>query len=191
MEAFLEPLYELIEQQPWCCVPTCVQMILQRRELSFESQEDIGKELGLVVPEDQLHLFKTIESGPEPPAGYGTRINEPEFSLDTYFTRHNLPLSCEYVSGSAVENIEEFVVGHLESGNDILTCFRIRHLYDIKEAGDCGHASLVQGINKDTLILTDPHGINRGVDVNKFYESVLAHRKGDLELGGFWVISSE
>lgn len=192
MDASLEPGYDLIVQEPWCCVPACVKMMLQRRGFSSGSQEEIGIELGLVVPPDQVSHFTLIGTGLEPPGGYGTRINEPEFALDTYFRRHGLQLKCDYVPGSAVDDLEAFIADHLGAGDDILTCFRYRHLYGVEAAGDCGHASLIQGMEERTLTLADPRGpLYQSVDRDTFFASVLAHRKGDLELGGFWVVSSK
>ena len=38
--------YKLIKQEPFCCVPRCLQMIFERNNISFDSQMQMAKELG-------------------------------------------------------------------------------------------------------------------------------------------------
>lgn len=188
MDASLEPGYDLIVQEPWCCIPACVQMMLLRRGLPSGSQEDIGNELGLVVPPDYADCFDNVRSEPEPPAGhtgYGTRIDEPEYNLESYFARNDLPLACEFHPPSDIGNISRFLQGHLQAGDDILVCFRYRHLYGVEEAGDNGHGSLIQQLKGDSLVLADPHGCYPKVSLDRFFEAVQVHKAG-----GFWVVSS-
>ena len=53
------PRYTPITEKPYCCVPAVLQMIQQRRGFDFASQDEIGYQLGLIVPPvegDQGHL---------------------------------------------------------------------------------------------------------------------------------------
>lgn len=190
MKASVEPEYFPMVQEPYCCVPACVQMVLLRQELPLYSQEEIGLNLGLVVPEEYTKYFEEVETGPEPPSGYGTRINEEEYSLDSFFKKNDLPLRCDFYTCEDIEDIPHFIGENLLQGNDILTCFKVKHLYDIGEAGDSGHASLIQEIDDETLMLVDPHGLYQKVRLERFIEAVKVHKKEGIQLGGFWVISS-
>ena len=80
-----KPFYKLIKQKPYCCVPACISMILDRRKIKRGSQEEIGYELGLVVPKEKTHLFTKTRTGKKPVAGYGTQINKEKYSINNYF----------------------------------------------------------------------------------------------------------
>ena len=80
-----KPFYKLIKQKPYCCVPVCISMILDRRKIKHGSQEEIGYELGLVVLKEKTHLFTKVRIGKKPVAGYGTQINKEKYSINNYF----------------------------------------------------------------------------------------------------------
>ena len=73
--------YKLIKQEPFCCVPRCLQMIFERNNISFDSQIQMAKELG----------FKNDGKYK------GTQIQNGEYSIDNYLTKHRVPLSFEYI----------------------------------------------------------------------------------------------
>ncbi len=95
--------YIPLTQQPFCCVSTCIQMILLRRGLPLYSQEEIGYELGLVVPKEYANLFQKVRTGKKPSAGWGTQINKPNYSLNNFFLKYKIPLKKEYFPPSALE----------------------------------------------------------------------------------------
>ena len=101
--------YKLIVEKPYCCVPATIQMILARRGLSYESQDDIGKQLGLIVPPDAVSEFSNVRTGPEPKAGYGTQISKDEFSIDKYFKQQKIPLKIENYKPKNVEDLEKTI----------------------------------------------------------------------------------
>jgi hypothetical protein len=43
--------YVPLTQQKWCCVPTCIQMVMIKQGIPLQPAELIGYELGLIVPE--------------------------------------------------------------------------------------------------------------------------------------------
>ncbi len=52
MQFEMNPAYEPITEKEYCCVPAVLQMIQARKGLSYDSQDEIGYQLGLMVPPD-------------------------------------------------------------------------------------------------------------------------------------------
>jgi hypothetical protein len=85
--------YDPITEKPYCCVPAVLQMIQARRSLRSTSQEEIGWELGLIVPPEIKSKFTKVRTGSKPRTGYRTQTSKPEFSIEKYFDHKHLPLS--------------------------------------------------------------------------------------------------
>ena len=73
--------YVPITEQPYCCVPACIQMILLRRGIPLKSQEEIGYNLGLIVPQRYKNLFGKVRTGKRPKDGWGTQTGKLIYSL--------------------------------------------------------------------------------------------------------------
>ena len=58
-----KPPYKPIDQKQYCCVPTCVSMILNRRKIPHGTQDEIGYDLGLTVPKEKVHLYTKVRTG--------------------------------------------------------------------------------------------------------------------------------
>src|SRR5581483_2769030 len=91
-------------QQPSCCVPTCIQMVMYRNGIPLRPAEEIGYHLGLIVRPDQSNLFANVRIAADaPPAGYGIQIHIPEYEPNAAFARMGIPLDfkVEPISGFA------------------------------------------------------------------------------------------
>ena len=182
-----KPSYKPIKQKPYCCVPVCISMILDRKKIKHGSQEEIGCELGLVVPKEKTHLFTKIRTGKKPIAGYGTQVNKRKYSINKYFLKNKIKLKEAYYFSEEVKNIKKFIVENLESGNDLIVCFNNKKLHS---GEDLGHVSLIQNINNNVITLIDPENNvpnRRKVKLQKLIEAMKYH--GKKKRGGFWVIS--
>lgn len=84
--------YLPITEQPYCCVPACIQMILLRRNMRLISQEEIGYDLGLIVPQKYKSLFKKVQMGKKPKAGWGTQTGKPVYSINNFFRKNKINL---------------------------------------------------------------------------------------------------
>lgn len=188
MKTKIHPSYIAMTQQLYCCVPACVQMVLYRRDLPLLEQEDIGVDLGLRIPPEEVNNFRNVPTGRRPPGGWGTRINVKKYSLNTFFKKRNLPLSNTYYSLDDILDVPEFIGDNLSQNNDILICFRYDALYHVDIP--YGHASLIEEIDNSTVTLVDPRqGPKRKkVSVDDLIKSIEKHHKGDMQLGGFWLI---
>lgn len=178
MKAKISPGYKIIDQKPYCCVPACIQMILYRRNLDVIEQEDIGIDLGLVVPKEEKYNFKNVPAGRIPKEGYGTRINIKKYSLNEFFKKRNLPLVSMYSAVNDIENVPEYIGQNISLGNDLLVCFR--------SSNNSGHASLIEEIDDDIVTLVDPEPKIKKVSSSNLIKSVKEHN----QFGGFWLIET-
>jgi hypothetical protein len=181
--------YEPITEKPYCCVPAVIQMILARRGLACRSQEEIGWELGLLVPPEIKSAFTRVRTGPKPPAGYGTQTSKPEFSIENYFLRNLFPLSITRVSPSSLNELTATLEAELDRDNDVVLCFNSRRLF-----GDGGleHAALIEAFDKarGRATVVDPAigaPKRRFAAADSIFETIRAHAVSAI--GGLWIIS--
>jgi hypothetical protein len=73
------------------------------------SQDEIGWELGLIVPSDIKSEFKKVRTGPKPRTGYGTQTLKPQFSIEKYFVRNHLPLSIKRISVASTLELDTII----------------------------------------------------------------------------------
>lgn len=179
------PPYKPIIQMPHCCVPACISMILDRRQISHSPQEDIGNELGLVIASKNAHLFTNAKIDDSYAGKFGTQIDDKKYSVNKYFQNNNITLTETYYPAEKVENTKQFIEQNLSDGNDIIVCILNEVLY----GKGSGHVSLVQEIDGNNITLIDP-GIDkpkiREVKLDRLIEAMKANKRR----GGFWLISS-
>jgi hypothetical protein len=164
-------------------------MILTRRGLPCMSQGEIGWELGLLVPPEIKSAFTRVRTGPQPPAGYGTRISNPEFSIGNFFNRNRLPLCIKRVSPSSFEELTATLQDALDREYDVVLCFNSRRLFG---DGDREHVALIQSFNgaAGRVTMVDPAigaPKHRTASIDKIFETIQAHDASTL--GGLWLIS--
>jgi len=127
--------YSHIPQKPYCCVPACVQMILQRRDLPILSQDIIAYEFGVILPMKDKHLLSKSYTGRKPRSGWGTRIDIKKYSLTEFFKKHKFPLKEKFYSAEDFltgENFKEFLLKEIKMKSDLLICFNYPLLYHIE-----------------------------------------------------------
>lgn len=151
-------------------------------------QDDIGFELGLIVPKKYMKLLPRAKTGKRPLAGWGTQINIPKYYVNGFFRKYNYPLKEERFPASKIPNAKKWIADQFRQGNDIFVLFNYGKLYG---RGDHGHASILESVSGDKATLIDP-----GEDVPKFrtvklkdlLAAMVYHERGGT--GGFRVIGS-
>lgn len=174
-------------QQPYCCVPTCVQMVLYKNGLKLLSQEEIGKELGLVVPPEAAKSFYNVETSERPPveSGFGTRIQNAEFSLEKLIKEQNWPFHFEPLLSSKFQTAKD-LIERLQKDeakdNDVLVCFQNDSGY--------GHVCVFDRVLGEEIRLMNPspeapkwHIMN----AEELFDRIQKH--GDENFGGIWEFS--
>lgn len=183
--------YIALTQQPYCCVPTCLQMIMYRRELPLIEQEELGYALGLAVPEKARVLFPKALTQ-EPSSGWGTQIQNAEYSLDKAFEKLGIPLKAEFILASQLDSTEILKerLQTADPANDTVLCFSYGALWGTDSLA--GHASLFDYVDGEEVWMVDPVADvpkHRRTSIDKLFNSIQKH--GDQNQAGLWVISSK
>ena len=187
--------YVPLTQQPFCCVPTCIQMVMYKNGIALLPAEEIGYYLGLVVSPADAHLFYKVRlSDTVPPAGYGTRISDPEFEPNAAFEKLKIPLSLSIKPISEIGSADVLLkeLQDVETGDgDTLLCFNQGVLVD-DPAKNWGHVCVFDRIEDGKIRIIDPspgHPKWRTVEAAKMLESMQKH--GVQKSAGFWHITKK
>lgn len=176
-------------QQPYCCVPACIQTILYKNNLKLLSQEEIGIELGLVVPSDVAHTFFNVEVRDKPPigSGFGTRIQLQEYSLQKLIEKQKWPFDFKPRLASGLGSTQELLqaLAQAEDTNgDILICFQ--------NDNKSGHVCVFDRILASKVRLIDPSqqfSKWRMMEAQELFERIQNH--GDDNYGGLWRLDKQ
>lgn len=139
--------YIPLTQQRWCCVPTCIQMVMLKHNIPLIPAEILGYHMGLIVPEDQSRLFWNMRTGKKPPSGYGTQAGNPSFSPNAVFKKLGIPLKmtwCLINKFKTFKDYQEYLMKIDNSGKDILVCFDWVHCLMSPSFGMDMYASLTK-----------------------------------------------
>lgn len=176
-------------QQRYCCVPTCLAMVMYRRGIPLIPIEDLGYALGLTVPEEDLWLFDKARTGERPSAGWGTRIQEPEFEINKVLKSIDIPLSVEVDTDiKSLEDLRQKLQAVQDADGDALLCFDYGKLWNEDISG--GHVCVFHGLDGDDVWMIDPERNvpkNRKVSLAKLYEAIDFH--GPENSCGVWRVS--
>lgn len=172
--------YELVQQKPYCCGPACLQMILRSRGIEPASQEEIGWELGLTVPENEVHHFRKVRVGSPPTAGgYGTNIDKPGFTLNEYFLRHGINVQALELFPPDLEYARILIKDFLGCGADIMALVDVEKFY-YRPGVRAGHFVLIEGLQisgEELVSVVDPnHDFRYQRPLKHVFESINVQR---------------
>lgn len=180
-------------QQPSCCVPTSIQMVMYKNGIPLIPAEELGYHLGLVVHPDKAHFFYNVRTSPTPPsAGYGTRIYESEFEPNAVFKKLGIPLSLKVHGIKNMSSPDDLLAKLAEAekkDRDVLFCFNHGALTD--EDKDWGHIVVFDRIVDGQLRIVDPapeHPKWRLVTVDKMYHAMKVHSQRKTA-SGIWYLN--
>ena len=183
--------YVPVAQKPFCCVPACLQMILNKHGINPPTQDMLGYHLGLVVPPEKADKFSPVRIGSGPEAGTGTRIFEPEYNFNTVAER--LGWGLEFLFTSPDDLTMKGLADYLSEGEaedrDAIVSIDYRTLYRTKETSS--HVSLFDGISGDTVQLVDPAviaGIASQIRQVNISTLLTAMQNNSPWMGGLWEI---
>lgn len=182
-------------QQPSCCVPTSIQMIMYRNDIPLIPAEELGWHLGLTVKPERENLFyKARVSDTPPPSGYGTQIYNSEYEPNKIFKKLGIPLTFEFkpVSGfSDDKQLADFISKIEAEDMDALLCFNHGALVDNPEK-DWGHVCVFDRVLNDEIRIVDAspeHPKWRNVKISKMFGAMQKH--GVAKSAGVWVFRKE
>lgn len=187
--------YTPLTQQPYLCVPTCIQMVMYRQNIPLIPAEEIGYQLGLTVPPDAAKSFYQVRVSEEPPAnsGYGTQVKTAEYEPNQAFKKLNIPLTFKERLSSAIISSDEMIheLQRVHDGDrDVLICFNPGVLYFGEYKPSTGHVVLFDKIIDGKVRLVDPDAKQpkwRTVEPSVLFDAIQAH--GDKNSGGIWYLN--
>ncbi len=141
-------------QQRYCCLPTCIQMILYKNGYKLYSQEQIGRDLYLTVPPEETYMFDKIRTWEKPKAWRWTQARKKWYTMNDFFRKKKINLKEKLYFFDSVKEAKKFLVEQIKLDNDILACFNYNKLYG--EWNNWGHLSLVDSMKWEEVILIDP-----------------------------------
>ncbi len=177
-------------QQPYCCVPTCFQIVMYKRAIPLLPQDDLAYEMGLTVPEEDSHLFSKVRSGDKPSSGWGTQIQKEEFNPNAVFPKLGIPLRIEQSFIKDFKNSEglkSLLIDIQQKEGDALLCFDYGKLWNLPKKG--GHVCVFDRIEGDIVYIVDPASNvpkHRKVSIDKLFKAMDFH--GDDNSTGVWRI---
>jgi hypothetical protein len=185
--------YIPLTQQKDCCVPTCIQMIMLRHNISLLPTELIGYYLGLIVPKKDLKYFWNARSGKKPIAGWGTQVNNEKYKPNDAFKKLKLPLKINFNLIDNFADLDSFknYLRKIEKiKKDIIICYDYGTLFNTNHHN--GHVCVLDRVYliKGKVRIIDPENNNpkwRVVNIKKLYNSMKFH--GPQKSGGFWEIT--
>lgn len=184
--------YVPLTQQKWCCVPTCIQMVMLRHTIPLQPAELIGYHMGLVVPKEDLLFFYNARTGPKPPSGYGTQAGKVAYGPNRVFKKLGIPLKMSWSLINKFKTIDSFRVYLLDvskKDTDVLICYDWPTLFGIKDAEHGGHVCVLDTVflKEDIVRFIDPSAFAAkwiSVKIPELYEAMKFH--GKEKGGGFW-----
>ncbi len=183
----VKPGYVPFVQQPYCCVPACIQMVMYRKGIKLVQQEDIGLALGLRVPRSMADAFERPNTRKRR-VGYGTDIaNHP---IDAFFKKEKIKLHFRYFPVFGTEEAKGLISKSIRENHDLIACFNNGKLYDNRYRS--GHVSVISSIDGDKVVLIDPeYEVKkfRTVRLEKLLAAMKYHNRKKINMAGFWQIS--
>jgi hypothetical protein len=186
--------YVPLTQQRYCCVPTCIQMVMLRHNIALQPAELIGYHLGLVLPKKELKYFWNGRTGKRPPAGYGTQVGA-KYSPNAVFRKLKIPLKMSWMLIDKFKDIVDFrkYLEDIEKKDkDIIVCYNWGKLFNKLKQGNHGHVCVLDKvfIKQDEVRIIDPEYYSpkwKIVKIKKLYEAMVFH--GKQKSGGFWELN--
>ena len=178
--------YQKITQKPYCCVGACLEMVLRRRGITDYNQEQIASELGLIVPVDYKDRLPLARVGEMPAAGYGTQIQEEQYSINHFFKENRLDLRETYHYITDIKEARTLLSNN--SSQDILIIFHCGTLYDNPEA-DWGPMVLFDPLDGGQVAIQE-NSPKRGletIDLAKLLHAIEVHGRNNG--AGFYLVS--
>lgn len=180
-------------QGRYCCVPTCISMIMYRQRIPLMPQELLGYHLGLTVAPESRHLFWNPRKGKQPISGWGTQMQEKQYTPNKAFQKLKIPLKVSFLPIKDFDDkqFRKYLKEIELKDQDALVCFDYKVLNKerkTKQGPYLGHMCVVDRVDlkKDTVRLIDPSPNQpkwRIVNLDELKKAMEWH---DPRSGGFW-----
>ena len=132
-------------------------MVMYRNNIPLIPQDELAYSLGLVVPEEDVHLFMNARTALKPSSGWGTQISKPEYNPNKVFKELSIPLAFEMSQMKDfidIAGLKKLLISIQADDGDALLCFDYGKLWSLPRKG--GHVCVFDRIEDNTVHLVDP-----------------------------------
>ena len=176
----LDSRYVPLTQQPWCCVPACISIIMLKRGLPLIPQELLGYYLGLTVPLcDRRKFWNARASSMRGRAG-GTKMYLSRFNPNLVFPKIGVRLRMIHYKIASFDSdgnakLFEFLDSIDKKDRDVIVAFEHRTLFPHGMRG--GHVNVVDRafVKNGTIRLIEPHPFRpkwRTIKINRLLKEI-------------------
>jgi hypothetical protein len=166
---------------------------MYKRSIPLIPQDELAYELGLTVPEKDIHLFSKVRTGNKPKSGWGTQIQDKRYEPNKIFSKLGIPLKFKRLGIKEIKdrsNLVSLLTNIQNSDRDAMLCFDYGRLWDI-EPSNGGHVCVFDYIDGDEIFMIDPERNvpkHRGTTPDKLLSAINFH--GDDNATGIWLVES-
>lgn len=177
--------YHFIDVKEGFCVPRVIKLVLMRRRLKEISLEEIGRNIGLMVPKS---LAKEYPNSIVSKKGIFEQHFD-EKKINDFFKRYNIPLMVKHYYFTNIDKIRKLL--GLFKNEDIAVCYDFPTLANLSgKDRHWGHWSLISDFNDNELILFESKSNRKYLKTVSYEEMSKAIKKhGKKKLGGFWIFT--
>jgi len=177
--------YVPLTQQSYCCVPTCISMVMYKLDIPLIPQELLGFHLGLVLNKKDKNLFWNARTGKKPKTGYGTQMGKKQFEINLIFKKLKIPLkvtACLIKNFKTKKELISYISSSVKKDKNLIVLLRSGVLNNTDSMN--GHACVIDRIYpaKDIIRLIDPSAKQakwREFKIDKFIKAVKLHPTGE------------
>jgi len=175
-------------QQPSCCVPTSMSIVMYKLGIPLIPQELLGYHLGLILNKKYKKLFWNVRTGKRPQAGYGTRIYDKQYNANTVFKKLRIPIETTDYSINdfkTKQELTDFIFDNIKRDKDLIVFINSDVLNNT--SNNNGHACVIDRIypKKDIIRLIDPSAEQpkwREMKISRFIKAIKKHPLGQGRL---------
>ena len=142
--------YVPLTQQPYCCVPTSIQMVMLRHGLPLVPAELMAHHLDVIVSPHRKWLYYNLRSQKQrPSAGWGTRISEDK-TANKMFRKLKIPLRMEFrliESFASAGELSQYLYESMRADADVLVCYDVQPLFNTENSS--GHVCVFDRIDRN------------------------------------------
>ncbi len=173
--------YVPLTQQAYCCVPTCIQIIMLRHCIPLQSAEIMASLMKVVVSEDKKDLFWNLPYLKQrPKSGFWTSVSENK-TINKMFAKLDIPLHAQinFIDNFPSEqSLFDYLQEAVEQDDDIILCYDFGYLFDTGKHS--WHASVLDRVDEENkkVRFIDPESTSpkwQIVDIWKLYQSMKHH----------------
>lgn len=191
--------YVPLQQMPYCCLPTCLLMVILRHGIKPVPVELLGWHLGLTVPpEDRRYFYNPRVSERPPPQGYGTQVGISSLDYNAALASLGVPLQIDIRRIDRLDGPEALGAALAKIQEADLDCLLCVHWGDTLDrefthppiSEDAGHILVFDRLLDDGRVrVIDPsRGPKwRAFEMRTLHDSMCRH--GAERAAGLWVLT--